>query len=117
MRLYKIPFTPITKPPSLPFLAPPPFLAKFFHPPITAIFEKSHPPFTKEGGGRGGGRGVDSDYEVTKKLTVEIDVSIYGNNSYIYRSGFHNLLSTLNFPKMTILEALKYKIAESSELA
>ena len=44
-------------PPHPLFLAPHLFLAKLFHPShySTAIFEKSHPPFMKEGGGGGFG--------------------------------------------------------------
>ena len=45
---------PITKPTN-PFLTSPPFLAKIYHPTITAIFEKSHPPpplYGAKGGGR-----------------------------------------------------------------
>ena len=43
--LYLCAIAPIIKSTSpLPFLASSPFLIKNFHPPITAIFEKSHPP-------------------------------------------------------------------------
>ena len=38
-----------------PFLTSPPFLAKMYHPTITAIFEKSHPPPPLYGAKGGGG--------------------------------------------------------------
>ena len=105
----KFPSRPITKPTNrLPIPgSPPPFLAKLSRPPTTAIVEKCHPPFMKEGGGGGGGQGKGGwDYEVIKQLRVKINVSIHGNTRYTYIPGFNNLLTTVtNFPKMTMLKA------------